>query len=148
MLNTEVQIEYGKIGNSFEELQRTLQETRGIYVEYEESDTGAGPIQSEVLCEDDEIDSGNGGSYYARYELTAYIWTGNPCADGVYPEVGYTVASNDPNLWHRWIYIDGYGTYFVHDTGGMAINVIDIFYPDYESAIEFGRREADIYILD
>jgi 3D (Asp-Asp-Asp) domain-containing protein len=79
--------------------------------------------------------------------LTAYIATGNPCADGVYPQVGYTVASNDPNLWHRWIRIEGYGDYYVHDTGGMASNVIDIFVGSYDEAIQFGRRTADVYII-
>ena len=84
--------------------------------------------------------------YMGTYELTAYIATGNPCADGQYPQVGFTVASNDPNLWHKWIKIDGYGTYYVHDTGGMASNVIDIFVSSYDEAIQFGRRTADVYI--
>ena len=87
-------------------------------------------------------------TYYSNMELTAYIETGNPCADGVYPEVGYTAACNDPTLWHRWIYIEGYGTYYVHDTGGMASNVIDIFVASYDEAIQFGRRSADVYILE
>lgn len=86
--------------------------------------------------------------YMGEYELTAYIATGNPCADGVYPQVGYTVASNDPNLWHRWIRIEGYGDYYVHDTGGMATNVIDIFVSSYDEAIQFGRRNAEVYIID
>lgn len=86
--------------------------------------------------------------YIGEYELTAYIATGNPCADGVYPEVGYTVASNDPNLWHKWIEIEGYGTYYVHDTGGMSNNVIDIFVGSYDEAIQFGRRSANVYIKE
>ena len=86
--------------------------------------------------------------YYATLELTAYIATGNPCADGAYPQVGYTVASNDPALWHRWIHIDGYGDYYVHDTGGMASNVLDVFVGSYDEAIEFGRRTADVYVYE
>lgn len=82
------------------------------------------------------------------YELTAYIETGNPCADGVYPQVGYTAACNDSRLWHKWIEIEGYGTYYVHDTGGMASNVIDIFVGSYDEAIQFGRRSAEVYILE
>ena len=85
--------------------------------------------------------------YLGVYELTAYIATGNPCADGVYPQVGYTVASNDPLLWHKWIRIEGYGEFYVHDTGGMSSNVIDIFMGSYEEAILFGRREADVYAI-
>ena len=87
--------------------------------------------------------------YYATLELTAYIATGNPCADGAYPQVGYTVASNDPALWHRRIHIEGYGDYYVHDTGGMGIGTLDIFYgDDYDGAIQFGRRMADVYVYE
>lgn len=81
-------------------------------------------------------------------ELTAYIATGNPCADGKYPKVGYTVASNDKNLWHKWVEIEGLGTYYVHDRGGMAVNVIDIFMGSYDEAITFGRQKANVYILE
>lgn len=87
-------------------------------------------------------------AYMGCYELTAYIETGNPCADGVYPEVGYTVACNDSRLWHKWIYIEGYGDYYVHDTGGMANNVIDIFVASYDEAIQFGRRAANVYVKE
>lgn len=87
------------------------------------------------------------GEYIGTYDLTAYIETGNPCADGVYPSVGYTVACNNPSLWHRWIYIDGVGERYVHDTGGMGGNVIDVYVGDYDSAVQFGRRSGDVYLL-
>lgn len=87
-------------------------------------------------------------TYYATYSLTAYCATGNPCADGVYPQIGYTVASNDKNLWHKWIYIEGMGSYYVHDTGGMSTNVIDIFMGSYDECIQFGRRSANIYVYN
>ena len=86
-------------------------------------------------------------TYYSQMELTAYIWTGNPCADGAYPEVGYTVACNDPDLWHKWIYIEGVGNRYVHDTGGMGYGVIDLYVEDYDSAVQFGRQSVDVYIL-
>lgn len=86
--------------------------------------------------------------YMGNYELTAYVATGNPCADGIYPSSGYTAACNDPSLWHKWIHIEGYGDYYVHDTGGMANNVIDIFMDSYDQAIQFGRREAEVYIIE
>lgn len=89
-----------------------------------------------------------GKTYAGHYELTAYIETGNACADGVYPQVGYTVACNDPALWHKWIYIDGIGERYVHDTGGMASNVIDVYVGDYDTAVQFGRQSADVYIVE
>ena len=86
--------------------------------------------------------------YYSAMEVTAYVATGNPCADGVYPCVGYTVACNDPALWHRWIYIEGIGDRYVHDTGGMASNVIDLFVGSYDEAILFGRQVRGVYIYE
>lgn len=82
------------------------------------------------------------------YQLTAYIATGNPCADGQMPQVGLTAACNDPALWHKWVHIDGYGDYYIHDTGGMASNVIDIFVGSYDEAIQFGRRSATVSIIE
>ena len=110
-------------------------------------------VVGEMLGEDDKEPSRTSqttqnGEYAGCYELTAYIATGNPCADGDYPEVEHTAACNDPALWHRWIHIEGYGDYYVHDTGGMASNVIDIFMGSYDEAINFGRREAEVYIIE
>ena len=86
-------------------------------------------------------------TYIGEYELTAYIATGNPCASGVYPTVEHTVACNSLPMGTR-IYIEGYGEFVVEDTGGMADNVIDIFVSDYDTAIEFGRRIADVYVIE
>lgn len=86
-------------------------------------------------------------TYLGVYELTAYEWTGNPCANGNYPSCGYTVASNTIPLGSR-IYIEGYGEYVVEDRGGMAGNVIDVYMGDYESCIQFGRRSANVYLID
>lgn len=99
--------------------------------------------ESDVTAEEDI-----NHTYLGVYELTAYIATGNPCADGIYPQVGYTIACNDPALWHKWVYIEGYGTYYCHDTGGMALNVIDVFVGSYDEAIQFGRRTANVYIIN
>lgn len=99
------------------------------------------------------VQKGDERTYVGSYQCTAYKSTGNACADGVYPCEGVTVASNDPNLWHKVIEISGTGTdwdglYYVHDTGGMSSNVIDIFIDDYSECIQFGRRSADIYIVE
>lgn len=85
--------------------------------------------------------------YLGSYELTAYAWTGNPCANGNYPSCGYTVASNTIPLGSR-IYIEGYGEYVVEDRGGMPSNVIDVYMGDYDSCIQFGRRSANVYLIE
>ena len=99
------------------------------------------------------VQDGDRKYYEGSYYCTAYESTGKACADGVYPCEGVTVASNDPKLWNKVIEISGTGTeydgiYYVHDRGGMATNVIDIFIDDYDKCIEFGRRKADIYVID
>lgn len=107
--------------------------------------------EDEEICTEEPnavYEASEGLVYVGEYELTAYEWTGCPCADGVYPQEGYTVASNDPNLWHRWINIDGYGNYYVHDTGGMSVNVIDIYLGDPEACVQFGRRSASVYLIN
>jgi 3D (Asp-Asp-Asp) domain-containing protein len=101
----------------------------------------------EVFAETSD-DAPEGMTFAGTYELTAYTTTGNPTADGTMPSVGVTVACNDPSLWHRWIYIEGYGTYYCHDTGGMSVNVIDIFVGSYDEAIQFGRRSANVYLVN
>ena len=85
--------------------------------------------------------------YVGTYQLTAYIATGNRCASGVYPTVNHTVACNSLPLGTR-IYIEGYGEYVVEDTGGMSGGVIDVFVSDYGSAIQFGRRSANVYVIE
>ena len=94
----------------------------------------------------EEVGDPTGLSYLGTYELTAYAWTGNPCANGNYPQVGYTVASNSIPMGSR-ILIEGYGEYVVEDCGGMPGNVIDVYMGDYDTCIQFGRRTADRVIL-
>lgn len=98
------------------------------------------PVEEEVVESESKTPIG-------FYELTAYEWTGNPCANGNYPTAGYTVACNSLPLGTR-IYIEGYGEYTVEDRGGMADNVIDIYMGDYDSCIQFGRRTATVSIID
>lgn len=119
-----------------------VQEMASVYVE-QPADVIEDPEDS-----NEESEESSTLLYFGDLEITAYIETGNPCADGVYPSVGYTVASNDPALWHKWIYIDGVGDRYVHDTGAMASNVIDLFVGSYEEAIQFGRQVRSIYIYE
>ena len=86
--------------------------------------------------------------YYATLELTAYAPSGNACKDESMPVAGWTAASNDPNLWHRTVYIDGVGTRYIHDTGAMSIGVIDIFMATEGECWQFGRRTADVYVYE
>lgn len=101
---------------------------------------------TEIIVEEEDSAPGE-MTYLGFYELTAYEWTGNTCANGNYPTTGYTVASNTIPLGTR-IYIEGYGYYTVEDTGGMAGNVIDIYLGDADACIQFGRQGANVYIAE
>ena len=130
---------------NIEKKAKSLEGSRDVALQYVEKDKEA---QERINTEREEM-----LQYLPKkvpigsYELTAYIATGNPCASGVYPTVEHTVACNSLPLGTR-IYIEGYGEFVVEDTGGMADNVIDIFVSDYSTAIEFGRRVADVYVIE
>ena len=102
----------------------------------------------DVYYEEEEESTTSNYTYYGTMQLTAYAATGNACADGVYPQVGYTAACNDPNLWHKWVYIEGVGDRYIHDTGGMSSSVIDIYMGDYSTCIQFGRQSANVYVYN
>lgn len=89
--------------------------------------------------------SDNSMELVGYFELTAYTHTGNPMANGQMPYCG-AVACNSIPLGTT-IYIEGYGTYVVCDTGGMGGGVIDIFMDSYDECINFGRQGANIYIV-
>ena len=104
-------------------------------------------LSTEEIKDDSRASESVQRVYLGEYELTAYEWTGEVCADGNYPSCGYTVGCNNLELGTR-IYIEGYGEYVVEDRGGMPDNVIDIYMEDYDTCINFGRRTADVYIID
>lgn len=104
--------------------------------------------EQKIIAEAESSDSSTDGMSYAGYfTLTAYEWTGSPCANGNMPSVGYTVACNSLPLGTR-IYIEGYGTYVVEDTGGMGGGVIDIYLGDPDACVQFGRQGANVYIVN
>lgn len=94
-----------------------------------------------------ESSAPEGMTYLGVYELTAYEATGNCCADGTWPVEWSTVACNSIPLGTT-IYIEGYGTFTVHDTGGMGGGVIDIYLGDPAACVQFGRRSANVYIVN
>ena len=104
-------------------------------------------LSTEEIKDDSRASESVQRVYLGEYELTAYEWTGEVCDDGNYPSCGYTVGCNSLPLGTR-IYIEGYGEYVVEDRGGMADNVIDIYMEDYDSCIQFGRRTANVYLID
>ena len=86
--------------------------------------------------------------YLGTFEMTAYEWTGNPCANGNYPEVGNTVACNSLPLGTT-VYIEGVGYRVVEDRGAEwhGSNWMDLYLGDVDSCYEWGVRSVDVYIV-
>ena len=87
-----------------------------------------------------------------KYSLTAYC----PClrccptdtgvtASGVIAQSNHTVSFNSLPFGTE-VYIQGYGYYVVEDTGGMS--GFDIFFDDHQTALDFGRHSANVYIVE
>lgn len=143
--NSELKKQLNDLNNQKDEL---LEEIEQLKISKANREKEKEPAHTEALSVSD-APTQDGMTYLGTYELTAYIETGNPCADGVYPSVGYTVACNDPSLWHRWIYIEGMGQYYVHDVGGMpSYNIIDVYLGTYDACIQFGRQSANVYLMN
>ncbi|HEV2121808.1 MAG TPA: 3D domain-containing protein, partial [Chloroflexota bacterium] len=61
------------------------------------------------------------------------------------------VVAVDPRVipFYTRLYIPGYGYAVAADTGGAIIgNRIDLFYPTYHEAVQWGRRTVQVYILE
>lgn len=91
---------------------------------------------------------------YKRYtrkinaHASAYVDTGNRTAIGLVPYEG--IVAVDPRMipMYTKMYIPGYGIAMAGDTGGdMVGHRVDLFFNDYHRAIQWGRRDIEIYIL-
>lgn len=82
--------------------------------------------------------------YAGSFLITAYTWTGNTMANGEYPYVGCAASSDLPI--GTVIYIEGIGTYIIKDVC-PAPGVIDLYMDTYNECINFGRRTANVYII-
>lgn len=106
----------------------------------------------EIIVDEPVFDNPNYGQV-VYVEATAY--SSQDPGLGLYTArgnlVGHGIISVDPNfipLGTR-VYIPGYGEAIADDTGGAIMgNRIDIAFDTYEEAINFGRQNIEIYILD
>lgn len=100
--------------------------------------------------------SGQGSKYIGKFKLTAYCACSKCCgqwadanattASGTHAVQGRTVACNSLPFGTR-IVING-NVYVVEDRGGMANNVIDVFFNSHQEALNFGVQYADVYYAD
>lgn len=82
-------------------------------------------------------------------EATAYTHTGKKTATGIKPSRG--VIAVDPQVipLGTKLYVEGYGYGTAQDTGGkIKGNRIDVFFETKEEALQWGRKNVKIYILE
>ena len=86
--------------------------------------------------------------YIGSFDMTAYEWTGSPCANGNYPTVGYTVACNSLPLGTQ-VYIEGVGYRVVEDRGAEwhSDYWMDLYLGDVDACYEWGVRTVEVYIV-
>jgi 3D (Asp-Asp-Asp) domain-containing protein len=77
------------------------------------------------------------------WDVTAYTWTGNPCANGEYPYEGLCAVNGLP--FGTVIYVDGWGYLTVADRGGMdGWYAVDIYLDSEAACWEYGRRRGSV----
>jgi len=80
---------------------------------------------------------------------TAYTYTGNPTASGVWPYVGGVAVDPEVIPLGSRLYIEGYGPAVAVDTGGLIKgNRVDVFFKTAEECFQWGKRKVKVYILE
>jgi len=109
--------------------------------------------QNQVIAVGESYSVSRGGQRFdfreARYmESTAYTYTGNRTATGVYPAVGMVAVDPKVISLGTKMYIEGYGYATATDTGGaIKGNKIDVFLETYSQCMDWGRRSVKVYLL-
>ena len=88
-------------------------------------------------------------TYMGTWRTTAYAYTGSPCANGNYPQTGYTIACNSLPFGTE-VYIKGVGFRTVEDRGptSMGDAWLDIYMGDVGQCIQWGDQYLDVYIVE
>lgn len=130
---------------------RNIPETTMVGVEPSETEWEVYEEAEETWEEnrDEAMHGEQGMTYLGVFDVTAYEWTGNPCANGNYPSEGYTVACNSLPLGTT-VYIEGVGYRVVEDRGATwhSDMWMDLYLGDVGSCYEWGVRSLDVYIVD
>ena len=87
-----------------------------------------------------------GREYLGKWRITAYAYTGSPCANGNFPSTGYTIACNSLPFGTQ-VYIDGVGVRVVEDRGpeGLGSAWCDLYLGDVSDCIVWGDQYRDVW---
>lgn len=90
-----------------------------------------------------------GMKHMGKWRITAYAYTGSPCANGNFPTAGYTVACNSLPFGTE-IYIDGVGFRTVEDRGPswLGSEWCDLYLGNTEDCIQWGNQYREVYVVE
>lgn len=104
-------------------------------------------------------DSGAEYAYSSMLTCSSTAYTADRGDSGTTTAIGMTV-NRDPNGYSTVavdprviplgtkLYIEGYGLAIAADTGGaIKGNMVDVYFNTYEEAVNWGRRQINVYIL-
>ena len=104
---------------------------------------GGGYVKSEYTQPEDPQDD---MELLGTWRVTAYAETGYPCANGNYPQTGYTVACNSLPFGTQ-IYIEDVGFRTVEDRGPawLGSEWCDLYLGDYNSCVQWGSQQKKVW---
>ena len=103
-------------------------------------------VDEEPEIAEESGDDTSGMTYMGTWCISAYEWTGKPCANGNYPTEWYTCAFNSAPRGAT-IYIEGLG-YFVNEDYCGTPSRLDIYLGDVDTCNQFGLQYHDVYIVN
>ena len=82
------------------------------------------------------------------WRVTAYASTGYRCANGEYPETGYTIAHNSLPFGTK-VYIEDVGVRTVEDRGPewLGSEWCDLYLGDTQSCIQWGDQTKTVWLV-
>lgn len=104
-----------------------------------------GYCRTEYLSDQDPL---NSATYMGTWRVTAYAYTGSACANGNFPEVGYTIACNSLPFGTE-VYIDGVGFRTVEDRGPtwLGDQWCDLYLGNTSECVAWGDRYLDVWVI-
>lgn len=84
-----------------------------------------------------------------EWHITAYTWTGSPCANGNYPTSYYTIACNSLPFGTR-VYIQDVGVRVVEDRGPDYLGSAwcDVYMDSVSECVAWGSQYKKVYLLE
>ena len=112
-------------------------------IDYEDKDAY---ISAECTQDTNPLD---GMVHMGKWRITAYAYTGSPCANGNYPQIDYTIACNSLPFGTK-VYISGVGFRTVEDRGPTSLGSewLDIYMGDVNQCIQWGDQYRDVFVVE